>query len=130
MIDLVILRITQSPSALGTIVLLLIVFLPAAIFKPQRRVKAPFLDGSPTEPGQSKPKPAATLLREGYERVRHHYQQKMRHTDNGLFTVQNRTVSVKWTLGGPRCHFAATVFGRNNVLLGRPSELQGIYHRR
>ncbi len=123
MIDTVILRITQYPSALGTIVLLLIVFLPAAIFKPQRRVNVPFLDGSPTEPGQSKPKPAATLLREGYERVRHHCQQEMRRTDNGLFTVQNRNISVEWTLG-PRCHFAATVFGRNNVLLGRPSELQ------
>ena len=71
MIATTILRITESPTALGTITVLLLVFLLAPIFKPQQRAKVPFLDVVPTGSGQSKPKDDKTLLGEGYERVRY-----------------------------------------------------------
>jgi hypothetical protein len=64
-IDIAILRITQSSTALGTIGALLAVFLFAAFFERQKRVNVPFLNAVLSEPGEE----LKDALGEGYKRV-------------------------------------------------------------
>ena len=64
-IDIAILRITQSSTALGTIGALLAVFLFATFFKRQKRVNVPLLDAVLSEPDAE----TKDVLEEGYKRV-------------------------------------------------------------